>query len=87
MKLFRDLWLLIKCYPVAKGSVTKKRDAKYPGVVLTQISYNEVRTALLKKGWQDDGITGAVIYIAISAAYLLNQRNELITPQTGVITT
>lgn len=72
-KLLRDLWLLVKCYPVAKGSVTKKRDAKYPGVVLTQISYNEVRTELVRKGWRDDDITGAIVYIGISLAYLLNR--------------
>jgi len=73
MKILKDLWLLIRCYPVAKQSVTKARDVKYPGVVLTQIAYNETRTALIKKGWKDDGITGAIVYIAISVAYLLNE--------------
>lgn len=73
MKLLRDLWLLFKCYPVAKGSVTRKRDAKYPGVVLTQIAYNEVRTELVRNGWRDDGITGAIVYIAVSLAYLCNK--------------
>jgi hypothetical protein len=73
MKLLRDLWLLIRCYPVAKRSVTQTRDADYPGTVLTQIAYNETRTELVKRGWADDGITGAIVYIAISVAYLLNE--------------
>lgn len=73
MQLLRDLWLLIRAYPSAKKAVTKKRETDYPGVVLTQISYQETRTLLIKKGWADDGITGAVIYIAVSLAYLLNR--------------
>jgi hypothetical protein len=73
MQLLRDLWLLIRAYPAAKRCVTKKRDTDYPGVVLTQISYQETRTLLIKKGWADDGITGAVIYIAVSVAYLMNR--------------
>jgi hypothetical protein len=74
MKLLKDFWLLIRCYPIAKKAVTLKRDAKYPGVVLTQIAYNETRTELVKRGWKDDGITGAIVYIAISVAYLLNEN-------------
>lgn len=72
MKLLRNLWLLIRAYPASKRAVLKKRDGAYPGVVLTQIAYNEVRSELLRNGWKDDAITGAVIYITISAAYLLN---------------
>ena len=74
MKLFRDLWLLIRAYPSAKRAVCTKRDSEYPGVVLTQIAYNETRTALIKKGYEDDAITGAIVYIAISVAYLLNEN-------------
>lgn len=73
MKLLRDLWLLIRAYPSAKRAVTLKRETVYPGVVLTQIAYQEIRTALIKKGWKDDQITGAIIYIALSLAYLLNE--------------
>jgi len=73
MKLLRDLWLLVRAYPSAKRAVTRKRETEYPGVVLTQISYQETRTLLVKKGWKDDGITGAVIYIAVSIAYLANR--------------
>jgi hypothetical protein len=72
MKLLRDLWLLIRCYPVAKGFVLSKRHVIYPGAVLTQIAYNETRTELIRKGWKDDAITGAIVYIAISVAYLLH---------------
>jgi hypothetical protein len=74
MKLLRDLWLLVKCYPVARRRVLKLSKEKYPGVVLTQIGYNEVRTELVKKGIPDDNITGAVIYIAVSLAYLTSVR-------------
>ena len=74
MKLLRDLWLLVKCCPVARRRVLKLSKEKYPGVVLTQIAYNEVRTELLKKGYKDDNITGAVIYIAVSLAYLTSVR-------------
>lgn len=72
MKLLRDFWLLVRCYPFAKKAVTLKRDASYAGAVLTQIAYNETRTELIRKGWTDDAITGAIIYIAVSLAYLFN---------------
>lgn len=72
MKLFRDLWLLVRCYPVAKARVRSLAVDRYPGVVRTQIAYNETRTELIRRGWKDDNITGAVIYIAVSVAYLLN---------------
>lgn len=74
MSLLRDLWLLIRAYPASKRAVTKKRDTRYPGVVLTQIAYQEARTELVHKGYKDDDITGAVIYIAVSAAYLFNRK-------------
>lgn len=73
MKLLRDLWLLLRAYPASKRAVTKKRDTKYPGVVLTQIAYQEARTELVHRGWKDDDITGAVIYIGVSLAYLFNR--------------
>jgi hypothetical protein len=73
MKLLRDLWLLIRCYPIAKGKVLNLSGDNYPGVVRTQIAYNETRTALVKKGWADDNLTGAIIYISVSLAYLLNR--------------
>lgn len=74
MKLLRDLWLLIRCYPVARRIVLNLSKDRYPGVVRTQIAYNETRTELLKKGWKDDNITGAIIYIAVSLAYLTSVR-------------
>jgi hypothetical protein len=74
MQLLRDLWLLVKCYPVARRRVLKLSEDKYPGVVRTQIAYNEVRTELIKKGYKDDSITGAIIYIAVSLAYLTSVR-------------
>lgn len=42
-----------------------------------QIAYNEVRTSIVKLGIRaDDNITGAIIYLAISIAYLLNAKSK-----------
>ena len=79
MQLLRDLWLLIRCYPIAKGQViavsaeAKATGIEYTGPTRTQIAYNKTRTELVRKGWKDDNITGAVIYISVSLAYLLNR--------------
>jgi hypothetical protein len=73
MKLLREILLLIKCYPIAKNRVLEKRVANYAGVVLTQIAYQEVRTELSRKGVKDSDITGAVVYLSISLAYILNK--------------
>jgi len=74
MQLLKDLWLLIKVYPLAKASVLSHSDSQYIGSVRMQIAYNEVRTAIVKLGIRtDDNITGAVVYLAISLAYLLNR--------------
>jgi hypothetical protein len=79
MQLLKDLWLLVRCYPLAKRQVlavsaeAKSSGIEYTGPTRTQIAYNKVRTQLVKKGWKDDNITGAIIYIAVSLAYLLNR--------------
>ncbi len=74
MKLLRDFWLLVKCYPVAKGRVWANRSNRYPGTVLHMIAYNETRTELVKRGPREDSqITGAVVMIAVGLAYLLNR--------------
>jgi hypothetical protein len=73
MKLFRDFWLLIKAYPFSKARVLDHSESQYIGTVRMQIAYNEVRTSLVKAGVQNDDITGAVVYLAISLAYLLNR--------------
>jgi hypothetical protein len=73
MKFLKYISLLIKCYPVAKQRVLATRDNVYNGVVLTQIAYQEVRTELTRKGVKNEDITGAIVYLAISLAYLLNR--------------
>jgi len=74
MAHFRNLRLLIKCYPIAKGRVFAHSDSKYNGAVRMQIAYNETRTEIVKRGICDDeNIIGAVVYLAISLAYLLNK--------------
>jgi hypothetical protein len=74
MQLLRELWLLIKCYPIAKGRVLVDRPEKYPGAVCHMIAYNETRTELVKRGIREDSqITGAVVMIAVGLAYLLNR--------------
>jgi len=74
MQLLKDLWLLIKAYPLAKACVLSHSDSQYIGSVRMQIAYNEVRTSIVKSGIRtDDDITGAVVYLAISLAYLLNR--------------
>ena len=74
MKLLRDISLLIKVYPIAKDRVLAHSDSQYIGSVRMQIAYNEVRTSIVKLGIRaDENITGAVVYLAISLAYLLNR--------------
>ena len=69
MKTFRDLWLLVRSYPIAKRIVRELNDSDYAGVVRTQICYQKVRTALVKEAkYADDKITGSVVYIALSLA-------------------
>jgi hypothetical protein len=42
-----------------------------------QIAYNEVRTEVVRRGIKaEDDITGAIVYLAISLAYLLNSPNK-----------
>lgn len=74
MKTFKDVQLLIRCYPIAKGRVLADRPQKYPGTVRHMIAYNETRTELVKRGVSEDAqITGAVVMIAVGLAYLLNR--------------
>ena len=69
MNLLRDLWLLVKSYPLAKRIVRELNATEYAGVVKTQIAYQKVRTALVKEARYDDkAITGSVVYIALSLA-------------------
>jgi len=73
MKLLRDLWLLIRCYPIARTRVLADRPLKYPGTVRHMIAYNETRTELVNRGLrEEDQITGAVVMIAVGLAYLFN---------------
>jgi len=71
--MIQDLRLFMKAYPVAKSRVLAAHDTHYPGCVRTQLAYHETRTELTRRGLADDDITGAVIYIAVGVAYLLNR--------------
>ena len=69
MKLLRDLWLLVRSYPISCKIVRELNGSDYPGVVKTQIAYQKVRTALVKDAtYVDSKITGSVVYIALSLA-------------------
>ena len=75
MKPLSDLWLLIRCYPFAKACVLNQSESDYIGSVRMQIAYNEVRSKIVKAGIRANSkIVGAVVYIAISLAYLFNKR-------------
>ena len=75
MNLLRDLWLLVKSYPIAKRIVCELNGEVYAGVVKTQIAYQKVRTALVKDAKYDDKkITGSIIYIALSLAAYRHAR-------------
>ena len=69
MQLLRDLWLLVRSYPIACRIVKALNSAEYTGVVKTQIGYQQTRTALVRDAKYDDKkITGSVVYIALSLA-------------------
>jgi hypothetical protein len=69
MQLLKDLWLLIRAYPISCRIVQALNASEYAGVVKTQIAYQRVRTALVKEAKFDDSkITGSVVYIALSLA-------------------
>ena len=75
MKTLRDIWLLIRAYPIAKRMVRELNDSDYAGVVRTQICYQKVRTALVREAKYDDSkITGSIIYIALSLAAYKHAR-------------
>lgn len=71
--MLADLRLFLRAYPVAKARVLAAHDTHYPGCVRTQLAYHETRTELTRRGMVDTDITGAVIYIAVGLAYLLNR--------------
>jgi hypothetical protein len=74
-KLLTNINLFLKTYPLAKSSVLSQSESKYMGTVRMQICYNLVRKDLLKNGIEEKDITGAIIYLAISIAYLINVKN------------
>ena len=72
-QLLANLKLLWQCYPIAKSRVLAHSESKYIGAVRMQICYNEVRTSLVNAKVKEENITGAIVYLAISLAYLLNK--------------
>jgi hypothetical protein len=75
MQLLRDLWLLIKSYPISCRIVRELNGEEYAGVVKTQICYQKVRTALVKEAkYADEKVTGSVVYIALSLAAYRHAR-------------
>lgn len=69
MRFLRDLWLLVRSYPLAVKIVKELNDEAYAGVVKTQIAYQRVRTALVREArYVDSTITGSIVYIALSLA-------------------
>jgi len=79
MKLLHDLWLLIRCYPVAKKQVALQHEAKqYPGVVRTNMAVNNTRTELQRAGFSSDKVSPAVIFVAVGLAFILNPKKELL---------
>ena len=74
MKLLRNLWLLVRCYPIARSRVMADRPEKYPGTVCHMIAYNETRTELVNRGIvKEADITGAIVMVAVGIAYLFNR--------------
>lgn len=73
MKLWSYIKLFLKAYPIAKARVLAHQESKYISSVRMQICYNQVRTILINEGVEDKNITGAIIYLAISIAYLINK--------------
>ena len=87
MKLLRDLWLLVKSYPVAKKQVALLHEAKqYPGVVRTNMAVNNTRTALQEAGFSSDKVSPAVIFVAVGLAFILNPKKELLIVDNNIIT-
>jgi hypothetical protein len=75
-QLLANLRLIWQCYPIAKARVLAHSESKYLGTVRMQIAYNEVRTSLVNAKVKEENITGAVVYLAISLAYLLNVKSK-----------
>lgn len=74
MQLLRDIALLFRCYPIAKGRVLAERSERYHGTVCHMIAYNETRSELVSRGIRsEEEITGAVVMVAVGLAYLLNK--------------
>jgi hypothetical protein len=69
MQLLKDLWLLLRSYPISCRIVKALNHGEYAGCVKNAIAYQKVRTALVKEAkYLDTQITGSVVYIALSLA-------------------
>lgn len=68
----REIQVLVGAFPIACKVVSDLSSTEYFGPTRTQIAFQRVRYELALKGFKVDDLTGAVIFAAISFAYLHN---------------
>jgi len=69
MQLLRDLWLLVKSYPISCKIVRELNDLEHAGCVKFAIAYQKMKTALVReKGVALDKINGSVVNLSLSIA-------------------
>ena len=73
--LFRAIILVWKIYPTVRSRVLVHfKNNKYAGEVKHQIAYREVLKLLAPTKLKN--VSGSIIYLAISIAYILNNPNK-----------
>lgn len=76
MTMLRNISIFLKAYPIAKAKIKELASSQYKGEVRMQIAYSAVKGGLWKLNIRNEDIVGAIIYLAISLAYLLNKKNK-----------
>jgi hypothetical protein len=83
--IIRSEWEMLKiAFPIAVTAVNELQDTKFFGATRTQIAFQKVQYELkLRKVPQDD-LTGAMVFVAVSLAYLHTIKGICaIQPTTG----
>ncbi len=67
--------LLLVAFPVACQSVSELSSTQFFGPTKTQIAFQRVRYELTLKGYNQDDMSGALLFLAVSLAYFYQVKN------------
>lgn len=78
--LWGELLFFKEAYPHAKTIVLGLEKENFYGPTKTQVAYQRLRSHMGYLGQEDAGITGAILYIAVSIAYLVEVKKVVELP-------